>query len=72
MKLDPEKLKVDESRSNPMRVAMCYPDCPIDKVCVDMAVGFGTVLRQCEYLDFGDDKEAMTADCNYDDYVIGG
>ena len=57
MKLDPDKFEIDEKRSNPMRVAMCYPDCPINEVCAHMVVGSGTILKQCEYLQLSDNKE---------------
>lgn len=49
MKLDKDKFVIDESRSNPMRVAMYYPLCLINEVCVHVAVGFGTILKQCEH-----------------------
>lgn len=48
-KLDNEKFKVDESRSNPMVVALTYPDCPISEVCSYMAVGFGSIVKQCSH-----------------------
>jgi len=60
MKLDPKKLTVDESRSNPMGVSFVYPDCPINKVCFIMRAGFGNILKQCEYLKTnGDDAECL-------------
>ena len=62
MKIDPDKLKVDESRSNPMVVAMQYPDCPINEICMYMVVGFGSVAKQCEHLKV----EGETAECLYE------
>ena len=56
MNLTKDKFKIDESRSNPMRVAMCYSECPINEVCLYLAIGFGTVLKQCEYLELKDEK----------------
>ncbi len=49
MKLDPDKFKVDESRSNPMVVAMQYPDCPIDAICFFMVTGFGSIVEKCKH-----------------------
>lgn len=60
MKLYPDKFTVDESRSNPMVVALQSPDCPINEICVYMAVGFGTVMRQCEHLKIeGEEAECL-------------
>ena len=64
MKIDPDKFEIDEKQSNPMRVAMVYPDCPINEVCAHIVVGFGTVLKQCRYLQFSANKEQ--ADCSKD------
>ena len=61
MKIDPNKFETDEKRSNPMVVAMQYPDCSINEICAYIAVGFGTVLKQCEYLQFSNNNEQ--ADC---------
>jgi hypothetical protein len=55
--LDPEKFKVDEGRSNPMVVAMQYPDCPINEICVFVVIGFGTIARQCEHFKSDLEKE---------------
>ncbi len=62
MKLDADKFKTDESRSNPMVVAQQYADCPINEICVYIVVGFGTLARQCKY--FTDKKDS--AYCLYD------
>lgn len=59
MKLDPGKFTVDESQSNPDIVAMQYPGCPIKGICFFMAVGFGSVAKQCEHLK----TEGDTAEC---------
>lgn len=64
MNLDPEKFKVDEGRSNPMVVAMQYPDCPINEICVFMVVGFGTIPKQCKH--FKSDPEKPEAECLYE------
>ncbi len=48
--LDPSKWKTDEGRSNPMVVAQCYPNCPINEVCVYIVVGFGSIAKQCPSL----------------------
>jgi len=63
MKLDSTKFKEDKSRSNPMVVAMRYYDCPINEICIFVAVGFGSSVRQCEYFE---DKED-SAYCLYDE-----
>lgn len=60
MKIDPDKLTTNESRSNPMVVAMSYPDCPINEPCFFMAVG-GAVVKQCEHLKASGDS----AECTY-------
>ena len=57
MKIDPDKFEIDEKQSNPMVVAMQYSDCPLNEICAYMAVGFGTVLKQCGYLKFSDDNK---------------
>ncbi len=49
MKLDSDKFKTDESRSNPMVVAQRYADCPINEICVFVVIGFGTIAEQCKY-----------------------
>jgi len=67
LELDPKKFKVDESRSNPMVVAMQYPDCPIKEICVFMVVGFGTIAEQCKYFKSETDKDK--AECLYKEEV---
>lgn len=64
MQLDPKKFFTDESRSNPMVVAMAYPDCPINQICAYIVVGFGTLREKCEYFSSEEDKEF--AECVYD------
>jgi hypothetical protein len=56
MKLDADKFKTDESRSNPMVVAQQYAGCPINEICVYVVVGFGTIAEQCKY--FKDEKDS--------------
>ena len=53
MKIIPARFRVDESRSNPMVIAMQYPDCPIGEICAFMAVGFGSVKEQCKFFSDG-------------------
>jgi hypothetical protein len=65
MNLDPEKFKTDESRSNPMVVAMQHSDCPINEICFYMVVGFGTIAKQCEHLRHLGDANRDTAECGY-------
>lgn len=62
MKIDPDNFKVDETQSNPMVVAMRYPDCPINEICFFMAVGFGSVTKQCEHLK----AEGEISECLYE------
>lgn len=62
MKIDTTKFVVDESRSNPMVVAMQHPDCPIKEICVYLAVGFGSPLHPCKHFKVeGEDS----AECLY-------
>ena len=63
MKLDPNKFKIDESKSNPMVVAMQYPDCPIGEICMYMVVGFGTSVRQCDHIKAHPDR----TECLYEE-----
>lgn len=64
MNLDPNKFRTDENRSNPMVMAMQYPDCPINEICIYIVVGFGTVPKQCEY--FKSDPKKPEAKCLYE------
>ena len=59
MKIDPDKLKTDESVSNPMAVGMRYPDCPINRTCFHIVVGFGTIVEPCPHLN----AEGQAAEC---------
>lgn len=53
MKLDKEKFKENEAKSNHAVVAMEYADCPIQKICFGIATGFGGApTGLCEHLDF--------------------
>jgi hypothetical protein len=63
MKLDRDKFSEDESKSNPMVVAVKYEDCPINGICFFVVVGFGTVTNRCEYLESKETEE--TAICKY-------
>lgn len=66
MDLDPEKFKTDESKSNPMVVAMAHPDCPLSpkEPCVYIVVGPGTIAEQCRF--FVSDESQPTAICTQD------
>jgi hypothetical protein len=62
MNIDPKRLFTDESVSNPMAVGMRYPDCPINRTCFHIVVGFGSIIEQCPHL-----KDAgETAECTQD------
>ena len=50
MKINPDKLKEDESVSNPRAVGFRYSDCPIDRTCFHIVVGFGTPIEICNHL----------------------
>lgn len=65
MKLDSDKFFVDESKSNPMQVAVCYPDCPLPEkgVCANMVVGFGTLAHKCSHLKMKDMND-KNVECN--------
>jgi hypothetical protein len=65
MNLDRNKFSTDESKSNPMVMAIQYDDCPAGKICFFMAVGFGTVANQCEYFESKETEE--TATCSFKD-----
>jgi len=54
--LDLGKLAPDESRSNPMIVAMQYETCPINEICFYVAVGFGSIGKQCEHFNFTEEE----------------
>jgi hypothetical protein len=65
MELDPNKFKVDESRSNPMVAAMQYLDCPSGReICAYVIVGFGSIAEQCEY--FKSDPKTEQAECLFE------
>jgi len=64
--IDPDQLKPDENRSNPMVVALQNPECPINEICVYLAVGSGAPLKQCEHMEIeGNDAEGH-AYCVYE------
>lgn len=48
MKINFDKVEIDESRSNPMVAAMRYECCQIGEICLYMAVG-GAIVEQCKY-----------------------
>jgi hypothetical protein len=64
MNLDPGKFKTDESRSNPMVVALQHADCPVNEICVYLAVGFGSIVKQCEH--FKSEEGRDTAECTHE------
>jgi hypothetical protein len=65
MNLSPDGFKTDESKSNPMVVAMAHPDCPLPEKapCVYIVVGPGTILEQCPH--FVSDESKPTAECTF-------
>lgn len=65
MNLSPEGFATDESKSNPMVVAMAHPDCPLPEKqpCVYIVVGFGTVAEKCPH--FVSDPEKPEAECTW-------
>ena len=64
VKLDPYKFETDESKSNPLVVAVRHPDCKINEICAYIGVGFGSVLRQCQYLKA--EQDSKIAECLYE------
>jgi len=65
MKILADELQRDESKSNPMAVAMVYSGCPMPekRPCFWIVVGFGTIAEQCPH--FKPDAEKPEADCVY-------
>mgnify|MGYP001251260948 CR=1 FL=1 len=65
MNLDPARFATDESKSNPMVVAMAHPDCPLpEKVpCVYIVSGFGTIAEKCQH--FVSDESKPEAECTF-------
>ena len=65
MNLPPEGFATDESKSNPMVVAMAPPDCPLPEKtpCVYIVVGPGTIADKCQH--FVSDANEPTAECTY-------
>ena len=61
MNIDPLKLVKDEGRSNPMKVSITYPGCPIHGVCFCIVVGFGAIAEKCSYLK----ENGETAECTW-------
>lgn len=49
MKIDAEDLVKDESKSNPMAVAITHPKCQISRPCFYMVVGSGAITEQCKH-----------------------
>jgi len=66
MNIDIAKLKQDESVSNPMAVGFRYPDCPINRTCFHVAVGFGTPLEVCPHFKDESTVEVPKAECTYE------
>lgn len=65
MNLSPGGFKADESKSNPMVVAMAHPDCPLPEksICVYIVAGPGTIAEKCEH--FVSDETKPTAECMF-------
>jgi hypothetical protein len=62
MKLDKDKFKENEAKSNHAVVAMEYADCPLKKTCFGIATGFGGApTGMCEHLDF------QEGECKYEE-----
>jgi len=63
--LDVSRLVTDESMSNPVAVAMRYPECPINKICVYITIGSGSLSNLCKYFKVCEER----VDCVYDERV---
>jgi hypothetical protein len=61
VKLDPDKFKADESRSNPAVMAFQYPDCPIGEICFYVATSVGSIAKTCEHMQ----AEGEEGECIY-------
>jgi hypothetical protein len=66
MNIDPDKLKQDESVSNPMAVGFRYADCPISRTCFHVVVGFGTQVEVCPHFKDESTAETPKAECTYE------
>ncbi len=66
MKLKQDKFLIGSARMNPVRLAMVYPDCPIegieDHVCIYIVVGYGRPQDRCKY--FKVDEAQENAECS--------
>ena len=59
MKIVPEDLIQDESKSTPMAVAISHPKCPMSRPCFWIVAGSGAIAEQCANLK----SEGETASC---------
>lgn len=59
MKINIAEIEADESKSNPMTVAMRYKHCPIGEICMYLAVG-GAIIASCKHLAPDDDAAICT------------
>jgi hypothetical protein len=68
MKLDPKRIKPDESRSNPMVVAYSCPDCPMSerRPCFFIVVGPGSMHEVCQHFKDRCTVEVADIECTYD------
>ena len=60
MRLEVDKYSADESRSNPMAVAMINSICPVNQVCFYTVIGPGTMGDKCVHFR----EEVYGADCD--------
>jgi len=68
MNFDMTKFVEDEKKSNPMVVALRYPDCPqTDEICVGLSVGFGTPVYTCPFFKQESEDSAL---CTFDEKPI--
>ncbi len=68
MDLNHKKFFQDESKSNPMAVAMSYPDCPLPekRPCFWIVTGFGGVPGEvCPHFKDESTAEVLKAECTY-------
>ena len=67
MRLEVDKYSADESRSNPMAVAMVNSACPVNQVCFYTIIGPGTMGDKCAHFV----EEVFGASCDIDQTMKG-
>jgi hypothetical protein len=68
MILDPKKFFQDESKSNPMAVAMSYPECPLPekRPCFWVVTGLGGAPAEiCPHFKDESTQETPKAECTF-------